>query len=347
MIKDKIKNMMPKISIIIPCLNEEKYIATCIESIVKSNIDHSKTELIFVDGLSGDNTVAIINGYILKYPFIKILSNPKKYTPISMNIGIKASVGEYIFILSAHAQYEKEYFEKLINNIRELNADCVGGILITDIKNKNKNKNKKSNSIKEVLSNRFGVGDASFRTGTLKIKEVDTVAFGCYLRDVFSKYGYYDERLIRNQDIELNKRIINGGGTIYLIPDVECTYFARENFTALAKNNYSNGFWNILTAYYTKTLNSLSLRHFIPLLFVLSLLIPVVFSIVIPKFIYVSLFSLSSYLLLVIMISFKLRGGSNSFIYLMGSFFTLHISYGMGSLMGIFSVISKYIKGNK
>ena len=334
---------MHNISIVIPCLNEEKYIANCIESIVSSDIDYSKTEVVFVDGVSSDKTVYIIKEYMVKYPFIKVLSNPKKYTPVSMNMGIEASLGEYVFILSAHAQYKKDYFKKLVQNMEELKADCVGGVLITDVKNKNK----KSNSIKEIMSHKFGVGNSGFRIGSSEVKEVDTVAFGCYSKEAFKKFGLFDERLIRNQDIELNKRIINGGGKIYLIPDVQCTYFARENFTALAKNNYSNGLWNILTTYYTKTLNSLSLRHFIPLIFVLSLLFPLLVAIFIPKFIYLGLLSLSSYFALVIIISLKLRDNNNSFIYLVSSFFTLHFSYGMGSLMGIFSVISKYIKGDK
>ncbi|CAA6819303.1 MAG: Glycosyltransferase (EC [uncultured Sulfurovum sp.] len=332
--------MMKKdtISIIIPCLNEEHYIANCIESIIHSDIDFSKTELIFVDGNSSDKTVEIINKYIQKYPFIQVFYNPKKFTPISMNMGIKASTGEYIFVLSAHAKYEKNYFSKLLEQIEILNADCVGGVLLTEVKNKNR----KSNSIKEILTHKFGVGNASFRTGSSAIQEVDTVAFGCYRKEVFEKYGFFDERLIRNQDIELNKRIVNGGGKIYLIPQVRCIYYARDNFRDLAKNNYSNGFWNILTAYYTKTLNSLSLRHFIPLIFLLSLVLPTLLSLLIPQMIWMALFSLSSYLALVIIISFKLKENNNNFFYLIGSFLTLHLSYGWGSLMGIFSLFKKY-----
>jgi len=334
---------MAKISIIIPCFNEENYIANCIESIIKSDIEYEETEIIFVDGNSSDRTVEIIKGYASQYPFIQLLSNSKRYTPIGMNMGIKESTGDYIFILSAHTKYNSDYFVKLVSSAIELNADCVGAVLVTDIKNKNK----KSNSIKSILTSIFGVGNASFRTGTSIVKEVDTVAFGCYEKDVFKKYGLYDERLIRNQDIELNKRIINGGGKIYLIPEVHCTYYARENFTALAKNNFSNGEWNILTAYYTKTLNSLSLRHFIPLIFLLSLLIPSLLAMFIPKFIYVAGLSLGSYFALVIIISLKLRDDSNSFIYLVGGFFILHLSYGMGSLIGIFSAIGKFIKGDR
>jgi len=336
---------LSKISIIIPCLNEEDYIANCIESILRADIIPSQTELIFVDGNSSDKTVEIIKGYVQKYSFIQVLNNPEKFTPISMNMGIKASKGEYIFILSAHAKYEKEYFLKLLEQIKRLKAECVGGVLVTEVKTQNK----KSNSIKAILTHKFGVGNASFRTGSTSIQEVDTVAFGCYTKKAFEQYGLFDERLIRNQDIELNKRIVKGGGKIYLIPEVRCTYYARDNFRELAKNNYGNGRWNVLTAYYTKTLSSLSLRHFIPLIFLLSLVLPVLLLSLIPQMVWIALFSFSSYLAFVIMISLNLRSSDNGFFYLVGSFFTLHFSYGWGSLMGIFSLFKKILdkKGKK
>jgi glycosyltransferase involved in cell wall biosynthesis len=335
--------LMSSLSIIIPCLNEERYIKSCIDSILSANLEGYAKEIIFVDGGSLDRTVEIIEEYQKNYPFIKLLHNPKKFTPVSMNMGIEASNGEYIFIISAHAEYQEDYFNLLVKEIKRLDANCVGGVLKTEVKNSNS----KSNSIKAILTHRFGVGNADFRTGGERVKEVDTVAFGCYTKETFKKFGLYDEKLIRNQDIELNKRIINGGGKIYLIPDVKCTYFARENFTALAKNNFANGKWNILTAYYTKTLNSLSLRHFIPLIFVLSLLLPILLSLFFTQIILVSILSLSSYLALVIIISFNLREKNSNLFYLIGSFLTLHLSYGFGSLIGVFSIIKKYIKGNK
>jgi GT2 family glycosyltransferase len=300
-------------------------------------------EIILVDGMSRDRTREIIKTFQNTYHFIRLIDNYKKIAPVAMNLGIKASSGEYIFILSAHATYDKNYFTKLIENIQRLNVDCVGGVLQTEVKNKNL----KSNAIKEILMHPFGVGNATFRTGGKVEQEVDTVAFGCYTKETFKKYGLFDERLIRNQDIELNKRIINGGGRIYLVPDVTATYYARENFTQLAKNNFANGKWNILTAFYAKTLNSLSLRHFVPLIFILSLLFPLLLSFIDIKFLWITLLSLSSYLALVIMISLKSINDKNSFFYLIMSFLTLHISYGMGSLMGIFSLFKMVIKGIK
>jgi len=333
----------PLISIIIPAFNEEKYISSCLDSILGADYSNEKMEIFVVDGMSEDGTRQIVQEYHREYPFIRIIENAQRHTPVGMNLGIESSGGEFVFILSAHAEYEANYFTKLVENIQNLDADCVGGVLLTDVKNKNI----KSSSIKEVLMHKFGVGDALFRTGSDEVIEVDTVAFGCYRKSAFVRYGLFDEKLIRNQDIELNKRIVNAGGKIYLIPDVGCTYFARESFAPLAKNQYQNGFWNILTAYHTKTLHSLSLRHFVPLIFVLSLLVPVALFFIFPKMLWIALLSLSSYLTLVIIISFRLKNSSNSFIYLIISFLTLHFSYGLGSLMGIFSVINQYIKGEK
>jgi GT2 family glycosyltransferase len=189
------------------------------------------------------------------------------------------------------------------------------------------------------------VGNSAFRVGTDTPKEVDTVPFGCYKREVFEKYGYYDERLERNQDIELNKRILSGGGKIYLVPDVTCTYYARESLKALAKNNYANGRWNILTAYYTGTLRSLSFRHFVPLLFVLSLILPLIGGIFYPKLLYIALLSSVGYIALAIIYGIRINDSGTNLFALLLTFTILHISYGMGSLVGLFEIVQNILKG--
>lgn len=320
------------ISIICPVYNETKYIYSFIESILNQDYGHDRMEVIFVDGMSTDITRSKINQYCIKYPFLKVLDNPRRIVPCAMNIGIRESIGDYIIRLDAHCIYPVNYFSKLIEYAEKLNCDNVGGVCITDVKNKNK----KSLAIIEVLSNKFGVGNSLFRIGVNNITEVDTVVFGCFKRDVFDRFGYYDERLTRNQDIELNKRIKRGGGKLFLVPKIQCTYFARETFWDLIKNNFQNGFWNILTVYYTKTLDSLSLRHFIPLMFLLSLIIPPLLAIGYPSIIMVGVLSSLLYLLIMLAISFSLYRKKNlSIFYLFFTFFFLHISYGFGSLVAI------------
>lgn len=332
---------MIELSVICPMYNEEKYIGQFMDSILQQDYPHDCLEILLVDGMSNDNTRKIISKYTKQYSFIKLLDNPNKIVPYAMNIGIKTCKGNIVMRLDVHASYQPNYFSVLTHKLIELRADNVGTVCKTDVLHKTS----KTLAIKEVLSNKFGVGNSTFRTGINKVKEVDTVPFGCWKRSVFEKYGLYDVRLVRNQDIELNKRIKHGGGKIYIVPDTYCTYLARETYKSLAKNNYSNGKWNILTVFYTKDLRSLSLRHFIPLLFVLSLLVPIIVSVFFFPVIWIAVLSCFLYLMLIITISFKTAIKKHLNIgFLIYSFFVLHISYGLGSLCGILQLPLKLQK---
>ena len=324
------------LSVIVPIYQEEKYISKCIDSMLSQDYPKDDLEIILVDGMSKDRTREIVAAYTAKYPFIRMIDNPERIAPCAMNCGIKEAKGDVIMRLDAHATYEKNYFSSLAYGLKKYHADNIGSVCRTDVLNKTP----KTLAIKEVLSNRFGVGNSTFRTGIDGVQEVETVPFGCWKREVFEKYGYYDTRLVRNQDIELNKRIIRGGGKIVIIPDTFCTYLARENYKALAKNNFGNGKWNILTVYFTKEIRSLSVRHFVPLIFVLSLIIPTLVGLFWRPALFISLLSLFSYLLVLGTISAKLaiKKGLN-FFYLLASFIVLHVSYGWGSFVGMLSIL--------
>ena len=320
------------LSVICPIYNEEKYIGQFLDSILQQDYPKNDLEILLVDGMSKDGTREIVAEYINHYPFIHLIDNPKKIVPYAMNRGIEEAKGDIIMRLDAHASYQPDYFSVLVDGLKRLKADNVGTVCKTDVLNKTP----KTLAIKEVLANKFGVGNSTFRTGIAHEQEVETVPFGCWPKEVFEKYGKYDVRLVRNQDIELNKRIIRGGGHIFILPETYCTYLARETYHALAKNNYGNGKWNILTVYYTKLFSSLSIRHFIPLLFVLSILAPTLLSLIYGPFIFLSSVSLLAYVSLIVVISFRLAISKHlNFLYLVATFFVLHLSYGWGGLMGI------------
>ncbi|MBO7134717.1 MAG: glycosyltransferase family 2 protein [Bacteroidales bacterium] len=329
---------MEKVSVIIPCRNEEKYIKNCIDSIMQQDYDKEYVEYIFVDGMSSDKTREIIAAYSSQHSNIRMIDNPDMYVPYALNTGIKNATGQIVIRLDAHSSYSSNYISTLSKKLIELKADNVGCVCNTDVLNKTP----KALAIKEVLMSPFGVGNSSFRTGTDKIMEADTVPFGCYNREVFEKFGYYNTKLIRNQDIELNKRIKAKGGKIYLIPDALCTYYARETFGAIAQNNYRNGLWNILTVKITNNFSSLSLRHFIPLIFLLSLILPSAFAALWWPLSLISGLSLNCYLLALCLISLKLAVTKKlNFFYLCWTFIVLHFSYATGSLVGIFKHVKK------
>ena len=222
------------LSVICPIYNEEKYIAKCIESILAQDYPKDDIEVIFVDGRSTDNTREIVAKYIEEYPFIKLIDNDRKIVPTALNIGIRNSIGDIIIRIDAHAIFPINYFSELTKNLELLNAENVGGICRTlPI-----NKSNVCESIAAVLSSRFGMGNSYFRIGASQIKQVDTVPFGCFRRELFNKIGYFDEELIRNQDDEFNGRIINNGGKIYLLPHIIIDYYARDTIGKVYKMFY-------------------------------------------------------------------------------------------------------------
>lgn len=297
-------------------------------------------EIVVVDGMSNDKTKELVHELMTDFSNIKYIINTNLYTPHALNLGIQRASYQYIMIASAHSRFSKNYISELMRYLKLLECDGIGGILKTDVQNKTK----KSLSIIKVLSNKFGVGNSKFRIGVNKPAKVDIVPFGIYKKSLFNEVGLYNETLIRNQDMEFSKRLITAKKNIYLIPTAVSTYFARESFVKLAKNNFGNGIWIPRTIYITKKFSSLSIRHFIPLLFLWSLTMPLLLSIWFPILGVISLFSLFCYLVVISIISNNINDKSTSIFYILGAFFTLHFSYAFGSIIGLININYLWIK---
>ncbi len=334
--------MAANVSVVIPCFNEEKYIGHCIESFFQES-DNLNLEILIIDGISTDNTRNEIAKKQVAYPGkIRIIDNFKKKTPYALNLGIEHAEGDYILIASAHSSFDSDYISSITQFFDEgkYEADIIGGLMETKVLTKTP----KSISIMKVLSNKFGVGNSMFRVGVKEPTYVDTVPFGIYKTSLLKSINGYDVRLIRNHDIEMSKRILAMGYRILLLPTPKCYYYARETFKGLFQNNYRNGNWNIKTVYITKRFSSLSLRHFIPLIFVLSIVLPLLAALIIPELSFLALISFGLYALVILSQSIKIyKSDSRTSIgYSLLAFLVLHTSYGLGSLFGLFSF--KYLQ---
>lgn len=325
------------LSVICPIYNEEKYIAQCIESLLLQDYPKDDLEILFVDGMSTDKTREIISKYTSQYPFIKMLNNPKKIVPYAMNTGIQASKGEIIIRLDGHVEYPTNYFSALVKNLKELDADNVGALCET----LPCGPSSKELAIAEALSSSFGMGNSYFRIGCDEVKQVDTVPFGCFKREVFDKVGLYDNELIRNQDDELNGRIIKNGGKIYLIPSIVTKYFARDKISKVRKMFYQYGLYKPLV---NKKLGApATVRQFFPLVFVLGLIIGAILSCLnwVIAAMYFTVIML--YLFLAYYFTFKSVKKTNKislFIYQPLVYLTIHLSYGWGYLVGIYKILT-------
>ncbi|MGQ9570481.1 MAG: glycosyltransferase family 2 protein [Thermodesulfovibrionales bacterium] len=322
---------MPIVSIIIPCRNEEKFIGKCLDSIIENDYPKDRLEVLVVDGMSEDKTRAIVTAYSEKLSFIKLFDNFQKIVPTAMNIGIKNALGSIIIRMDAHNRYSKDYISKCVKYLYEYNVDNIGGICIT----LPGNNTLVAEAIALALSHSFGVGNAYFRTGSKEPKYVDTVPFGCYKKEVFERIGFYDEDLIRNEDDEFNLRLIKNGGKILLVPDIVSYYYARDSFSKLWKMYFQYGYFKPFVAKKSGTI--LTWRQLIPPIFISSLALTFLLSLISKPFLWLFVTIFSVYLSANLVFSFKIaiRKGLKYLPILPIVFFTLHVSYGIGYLKGI------------
>lgn len=335
---------MKNISVIIPCRNEEKFIANTLESIINGSYPLEKMEILIIDGMSDDTTREIVGKYEKKYPQIKLIDNPQKTVPYAMNYGIEEAKGEVIVRLDAHSIYPSDYIEKLVYWLEKLDVDNVGGVWDTTPANDSL----EAKAIALATSHPFGIGNAQYRISNKKEPyEVDTVPFGCYKKEVFEKIGLFDTDLTRNQDDELNARLIQNGGKIFLIPDLKIKYFARDKFSKMFKMFYQYGYFKPLVN--LKLRQPATVRQFVPLLFVLFLIFGILLSFLSKIFFYLFIAGIFIYFGADCLVSFKIAKRENNFKlfpYLVLSFFLIHFSYGIGYLKGImdFVILKKYRK---
>ena len=328
---------VPFVSIIIPCRNEEIYIGKCLNSIIANDYPKNKLEVLAVDGMSEDGTRRIVEGYTQRYPFIKLLDNPKRITPTALNVGIQRAKGDVIIWMSAHNHYEKDYISRSVESLNKYGADNVGGIM----KTLPRENNFTGRAIVASLSHRFGVGNSYFRAQTDKPKWVDTVFGGCYRRDIFDRIGLFNENLVRGQDMEFNLRLKKAGGKILLVPDIVSYYYARSDIRSFWKHNFTNGVWAILPFLYSPVI-PVSWRHLVPLIFVAGLIGSAVLGFLLPVFFWLFLVILGSYVLANLTASFRIALQKRDLRYLVVMpfiFGILHFGYGLGSLLGVFKIL--------
>ncbi|MCC6599925.1 MAG: glycosyltransferase family 2 protein [Crocinitomicaceae bacterium] len=334
---------LPTVSIIIPCFNEVTFIDSLMENILAQDYPDEKIEILVADGNSSDGSFQKLMLWSEKISRLRILVNETRYAPSGLNLCIRSSTGNIIIRMDIHAIYPINYIRRLVEELLNNNAENTGGVLITE----KGADTAEAEAIATVTSHPLGIGNAHFRTGVDIIRKVDTVPFGCFHREIFDRIGLYDEELLRNQDDELNGRIVLRGGTILLIPDVQVRYFARDTRAKLSAMYYQYGFFKPLVN--IKLGQPASLRQFAPpslilILGILLLLSPISYVFFLLFILVLCLYALSATVISIIL-SNKEKG---RFLELVKTFPTVHFSYGWGYLMGLWQfVLTKGVRKKK
>jgi len=324
----------PRVSVIVPCRNEGDWIAPCLESIVRNEYPKDRLEVLVVDGMSDDGTRATVARYADQYPFIRLLDNPRRITPAALNIGLAAAAGDVVMRMDAHYEYAGNYIPLSVAWLQRSGADNVGGVLIF----RPANSTAVARAVALAVSHPFGIGNAYYRIGAAEPRWVDTVAFGCYRREVFQRIGTFDEALVRNQDIELNRRLTRQGGRILLVPEVVVYGRARDSLRKLARMYFQYGYYNPLVIW--KSRSRVTSRQIVTPAFVLSLLVAAALAAWLPPARWLLAAILCAYAVPLVLFSAAaaVRHGPRCGLALLVIFPTLHLSHGLGFLKGLLDV---------
>jgi glycosyltransferase involved in cell wall biosynthesis len=222
---------MPSVSVLIPTLNEEAFIEGCLRSVQAFELPDGVTiEITVLDGGSTDATRSLVEAAASRDPRITLVHNPGRIQSSALNIGILGTRAEYVLRLDAHSAYPPDYLLLCYDTPRRPGADNVGGIFVT----RARGTGYAAKLVQALTTHAFGIGDSSFRKLPAE-GPADTVPYGFFRRDIFTRIGLFDERLVRAQDYEINRRISRGGGVVWLNPRIKVLYYQQPNLSSFLK----------------------------------------------------------------------------------------------------------------
>lgn len=322
------------ITVAITCYNEENYIEGCLRSVLAfTKPEGEDVEILVVDGMSEDNTRSIVQSMQTEFPEIHLIDNPQRYQVHGINLAIDMARGKYLAWLGAHAVYPFDYLTVLYQTSLRSGAENVGGILNTLPGSDSYS----GHLVQAISTHRFGVGSSGFRVGQRKEKYADTVPFGFFKLDTLKEIGKFDERLVRCQDYELNKRIIKNGGKILVNPVVQVKYFNQASMGKyLKKQIFIQGPYNPYAWYIAP--HSFNFRHAVSAVFTGSIIIAVVLSFFFTwaKILLFSVMGLYFSLALISSIQQAIRYNKPADVLILPfGFLAFHLSHGLGVLLGI------------
>jgi len=318
-----------RVSIIVPCRNEKTHIETFLASLLSQKLPpDTELEVLIADGLSTDGTKEKLQEFAARHRWIQVLENPGRVVSTGLNRALARASGDVIIRMDVHAQYARDYVEQCLRTLLETGADNVGGPARTYARTY------VQEAIGAAYHSSFACGGARFHNVNYE-GDVDTVTFGCWRKETFNKMGVFDEQFVRNQDDELNLRLVRMGGRIFQSSRIRCWYEPRSSLKALADQYSQYGYWKVRVI--RKHRSPAALRHLVPAIFVGTILVLSVASLVSSAALWGVAAILATYIVANLAASVLVCGWARiGLLPLMPVVLaTYHLSYGFGFLAGV------------
>ncbi|MDR0915031.1 MAG: glycosyltransferase family 2 protein [Oscillospiraceae bacterium] len=326
------ENKKTTVSLCIIAYNEETVINGILRDFSIQDYPHELIEVIMVDGESTDNTREIMEEFAkTNYGFkdIKVTSCCKHRQAASWNVALKEATGDVIIRIDAHAKIPRSYVSRCVFNI-ESGENVVGG----GRPNITEDHSSWKLTLLAAEDSLFGSSIASYRRPPEKKEYLDSLFHAAYRREVFEKAGIFNEDLGRTEDNEMHYRIRQNGYKMCSCPDIISYQLTRNSLKHMIKQKYSNGYWIGLTTGVCP--QCLSYYHYVPLLFVGAMLVCAglaCFGFALPLIALCALYGMFDIVNTVG--CFTVNKVRPHFVLLPFLFPLLHISYGIGTIIGL------------
>jgi len=326
---------MPYVSVVIPCRNEEKSIAKVLDALAEQ-YHHERYEIIVADGLSTDSTPNIVSEFAVNHPMIKVhlIKNTAVNIPSGLNSAIKMAKGDIIVRIDGHSIPSPNYIKRCVDILISSSAQVVGApIQIVPGSEKLVAK-----GIAQAISNPFGVGNARYRLkSTKKGRYVDTVPFGVFWKSLWERLGGFNETLLINEDYDFFYRARKEGMRIYLDDKAYSIYIARSDIIKFISQYFQYGLWKAQMIKINP--GSIKLRQLMPPAFSGICSILILLSFFGSPFIVALFMILLVYFFSSILFAFPIcieEKDPRFLILIPLLFLTIHYTWGIGFLIGLF-----------
>ena len=308
-----------EISVILPVLNEEKYLTDAVNAILAQKYD-GKIEVILAIGPSQDKTLEIAQELHKKDSRVVIVDNPTGRTAAGLNLAIASSQYSIIVRVDGHANIPNNYCNLVSEILENTGAVNVGGVMAAE------GRSLFERSVARAMRSPLGVGASRFHTGG-GAGEVDTVYLGAFRKEALLAVGGFDERFTRAQDWELNFRLRQAGGIVYFDPRLVVTYRPRSTIKALAKQYFEYGRWRRVVSRRHK--GTINYRYLAPPFTVIATTLSLILGLLIYPVLFIPALTYAVFILIASGVIGKSMG---EILCLPTILLTMHISWGLGFL---------------
>jgi len=322
---------MMTVSLCVVAYNEEQFLPNLLKDLENQTYPHDLTEIVLIDGNSKDNTKQIMTDFAKNansFYSVQVLNNPQRIQAAGWNIAIENAKSDIIIRIDAHTHIPAEFTAKNMA-LQEKGEYVTGGVRPCLIDNPTPWKK----TLLEVENSMFGSSVSKGRKNTESCY-VKSMFHAAYRREVFEKAGNFNTKLLRTEDNEMHYRIREAGYKLYCDPDIVSYQYARSNFKKMVKQKYGNGYWIGLTLGICP--GCISLFHLVPFVFVLGIVFTSILALFSFWYLAVAMWTLYALFVLTGTVCTILNKQANRWTFLMPALFLImHISYGVGTLVGL------------